>query len=153
MLPLGTQQKVIRLLGQNGRRLTSQKQVVLKILFEHDPSHLTVEEIYEYARKESFHVSIATVYKTVSFLEQENILHKIRIDDKRNCYELINPNEPEGHPHCICTKCGKTIGVMDEAVIQMLDACEQAIQTRYHFQINLRDILYYGLCKECRVKS
>ncbi|MFT9056129.1 MAG: Fur family transcriptional regulator [Ethanoligenens sp.] len=153
MLPVTTQQKVIRLLGQNGHRLTSQKQTVLKILFEHDRSHLTVEEIYGYAKEESSRVSIATIYKTISFLEQENVLHKIRIDNKSNCYELIHPNEPEGHPHCICTKCCKTIGIVDESVTRMLSVCEQAIKVHYHFQINLQDILYYGLCEECRKKS
>lgn len=153
MIPVTTQQKVISLLGEDGHRLTAQKQTVLKVLFEHDRAHMAVEEIYGYAKNQSSRISIATVYKAVSFLEQEKVLRKIRIDDKRNCYELIHPDEPQGHPHCICTKCGKTFGIIDDSVIQMFIACEQAIKTRYHFQINLQNILYYGLCEDCSSKA
>ena len=49
------------------------KQAVLNVLFEQDRAHMTVEQIYGYAKKQSSRISIATVYKTVSFLEQENV--------------------------------------------------------------------------------
>lgn len=149
MISSSTKDKIVSMLGENGRRLTTQKRLVLKILFEHNKEHLTVEKLYEYAKKESSHISIATVYKTVSVLEDENILRKIRIDDKCSCYELVDPDKPDEHPHCICRKCGKTIGIMDNSIIRMLNTCEQSIKERYHFQIDMQDILYYGLCEEC----
>lgn len=153
MISAPVQQKINGLLRKDGHRLTAQKQTVLRVLFEHDHGPLTVEEIYRYAQSRSSHISIATVYKVVAYLEQANILHKIRMDDKRNCYELIHPDEPQGHPHCVCTKCGKTVGIVDDSVTHILATCEQAIETRYHFQINLQNILYYGICEDCRSKS
>ena len=153
MMPVNAKEGIIRLLGADGHRLTAQKQAVLSILFEHDRAHMTVEKIYDYAKKQSPRISIATVYKTVSFLEQKNVLRKIRIDDKCSCYELIHPDEPQEHPHCICTKCGKTFGILDDSVMHMLSDCERAIGIRYHFQIDLQNILYYGLCEKCSGNS
>lgn len=147
---MDAQEKVLHLLKENGHRLTAQRRMVLEALFEHDRAHMTVEEIYQCARSQSPHISIATVYKAISFLEQANVLRKIRIDDKCSRYELVHPGEPEGHPHCICKKCGKTFGILDDSVMQMLSDCERTIGSRYHFQIDLQNILYYGLCETCR---
>jgi Fur family transcriptional regulator, ferric uptake regulator len=153
MISADAQQKILCLLGENGHRLTSQKRTVLRVLFTHDRDHMTVEEIYRYAKSQSPNISIATVYKAISFLEQTNVLHKIRTNDKCSCYELVHPGEPEGHPHCICTKCGKTFGIVDDSVMHMLSDCEQTIGSRYHFQIDLQNILYYGMCDKCRGDS
>lgn len=148
MMPMDAQQNVLNLLSENGHHLTTQKRSVLRVLFERDREHLTAEEIYGYAKSLSSRISIATVYKLISALEQANVLRRIRIDDKCGRYELIHPDEPD--PHCICKKCGKAFGIADDSVTQLLAACEQAIGDRYRFQIDLKDILYYGLCETCR---
>lgn len=153
MMPDNAQQNFLRLLGENGHRMTAQKHAVLQALFEHDRSHLTVEEIYECAKNILPSISIATVYRTVSFLEQAKVLRKLRMDDKHYCYELIHPDEPERHPHCICTKCGKTFGITEDSVAHLFTVCEQAIESHYHFRIDLQNILYYGLCETCHGRS
>lgn len=153
MMPADAQQDFLRIPGDHGHRLTVQKRAVLQALYEHDRSHMTVEEIYECAKNLLPSISIATVYRAVSFLEQAKVLRKLHTDEKRNCWELIHPDEPEGHPHCICTKCGKTFGIIDDSVIHMLAVCEQAIETQYHFRIDLQNVLYYGLCRTCLSQS
>lgn len=152
-MPAKAQQKILRLLGKNGRRLTVQRRTVLRVLFAHDRAHLTVEEIYQYAKSQSANISLATVYKTIASLEQMNVLCKIPIDDKCGRYELVHPDEPEGHPHCVCTKCGKVFGIVEDPVVHMLADCEQEIGFRYHFRIDRKNILYYGLCETCRAGS
>lgn len=146
------QQKILQLFGENGHRLTNQKRTVLQVLFEHDCEPMSVEEIYEHAKHQSVCISIATVYKAVSFLEHANVLQRIRADDKYNCYELNHSDEPEGHPHCICTKCGRVFGITDESIIRMLNLCKQTIKTDHHFQVDSQNILYYGLCGACGSK-
>lgn len=146
-------QKMIGLLGQEGHRLTPQKKAVIEILFAHDKENMTVEKIYEYTRSQYTHISIATVYKTISALERKGLLQKIRIDDKCSYYELICPDKPPWCPHCVCTECGKMIEIMDDSIIHILDICKQTIKTHYNFRIDIQNILYYGVCKECRAKS
>ena len=153
MMPANAQQKFVRLLGENGHRVTTQKHAVLQALFEHDRSHLTVEEIYECTKNILPSISIATVYRAVSFLEQAKVLRKLRTDDIHLCYELIHPDEPEGHPHCICTQCGKTFGITENSVVHMFTVCKQAIESRYHFRIDLQNTLYYGLCETCHGRT
>ncbi len=142
------QQKILQLFGENGHRLTNQKRTVLQELFEHDCE----PKIYEYAKRQSVCISIATVYKAVSFLEHANVLQRIRVDDKCNCYELNHFDEPEGHPHCICTN-AEGLGITDESIIRMLNLCKQTIKTDHHFQIDSQNILYYGLCGACGSKT
>lgn len=50
IIPFNTKKEVIRLLGTDGHRLIAQKHAVLNVLFEQDWAHVTVEQIYGYAK-------------------------------------------------------------------------------------------------------
>lgn len=143
------QNKIFAKLSENGNRMTYQRNEILKIFFEHDHEHLTADKVYEYSKKASPNISIATVYRTIQYLEKADILFKIKVNDKCSSYEILLPDEKEGHPHFVCKKCGKTIGIKDATIIHLLNKCEQAIKSTYDVNILEQNILYYGLCSEC----
>lgn len=153
MISLDEQNKILQLLSEKGYRINCQRREVLNVLFEHDDTHMTAEEIYEYAKKNSEKISIATVYRTVQLLEQVKVLLRIEMNDKCSHYELVHSGEKQEHPHFICTKCGKTIGIHDDLVMLLLNDCQNAICSNYSVDVDKQNILYYGLCAECRKNS
>ena len=86
-------------------RITPQRLAVLKVLAASD-GHPSVERIYETVRVQFPTTSIATIYKTVALLKQENEVIEISFPDGSNRYD---GNKPYPHPHLICTRCKKII--------------------------------------------
>jgi Fur family transcriptional regulator, peroxide stress response regulator len=85
-------------------RITPQRLAVLKVLAASD-GHPSVEQIYDTVRTQFPTTSIATIYKTVALLRQENEVLEISFPDGSNRYD---GKKPYPHPHLICTRCRKS---------------------------------------------
>ena len=81
-------------------RITPQRLAVLKVLAASD-GHPSVERIYDTVKAQFPTTSIATIYKTVALLKQENEVIEISFPDGSNRYD---GNKPYPHPHLICTR-------------------------------------------------
>ncbi len=153
MMPLEVQKRIQLKLQQNGHRLTCQRLTILNVLFDHDFDHMGAKEIYRDAKQHSSQISIATVYRTVLFLEEAGILNRIRTNDNHGRCELIHPDGQNGHPHLVCTRCKEPIDIVDNQIMRLLEACCDIIQSRYGFDIDAQNILYHGLCYQCRSRQ
>ncbi|TCS81852.1 Fur family transcriptional regulator [Pectinatus cerevisiiphilus] len=137
---------------KNGHRLTNQRRIVIEVILNHKTDHMTVEDIYESTKTISPNISLSTVYRIVDFLKQNNIIHKLQVDDDHYFYELINTEGSAIHPHFICKKCGKTIDILNEDILNHAAACQKNITSTYDFKIVSSTILYYGICSNCLEK-
>ena len=125
--------------------MTPQRMVILKVLSESD-DHPTVEQVYGQVRKDFPMTSLATVYKTVSMLKEENEILEINFGSFSSRYDAAKPFP---HPHLICLQCQKII----DPEVQMFNEISGELKQKYGFQIvNLR-VDYYGICPECQKKS
>jgi len=123
-------------------RITPQRLAVLKVLAA-SQGHPSVERIHETVRARFPTTSIATIYKTVALLKQENEVLEIGFPDGSNRYD---GNKPYPHPHLICTRCKKIIDP-DLSSLENL-AQEVAKETGFHIQSHRLD--FFGLCRECQ---
>jgi Fur family ferric uptake transcriptional regulator len=151
MVSLEDQEKMKAVLKKNGYKLTQQRLSILKVLFENDYEHMTVEEIYHVTKITFPKIGISTVYKSICCLEKSKILVKIKVNDSCSRYEFVHPNEQSGHPHLLCINCKKAIGIVDDEITCLLNKSKQLLKSRYSFEINSQSILYYGICRKCRI--
>ena len=135
-------QELKRRLKERGLKHSTQRELILKVLFE-AKGHLTPEEIYQEVRKSNHTIGLATVYRTLAFLEEEDLVHSLSFGSEGKKYEL---NRGEHHDHMICLRCGKIIEFYDDE----LERLQESIAQKAGFKLVTHQMHLYGLCKECQ---
>lgn len=122
-------------------RITIQRKLIIEAIKE--LGHATVQDISSYLEKNSFKLSLATIYRNIDVLESENYIQKVAIDVKDNYYE-ITPKEVN-HDHFICKKCGKIIDIVVEDNFKSFEDKDGNFYLDKH-------VTYYGICNSCKEK-
>jgi len=90
---------------EKGLKMTGQRRVIAQVLSEAS-DHPDVEEIHRRASAIDPKISIATVYRTVRLLEENDIIEKHDFGDGRARYEEATETH---HDHLIDIKNGRAI--------------------------------------------
>jgi Fe2+ or Zn2+ uptake regulation protein len=125
-----------------GRRLTSQRRLILEVLEESD-LHLDAEGLHDQARLRDPDVSLATVYRTLAVLKELGLVEQHRLGEERGHYEPVRDGP---HYHFTCLGCGRVIEFDTPLVAQIereLSAREGVRVTRAHLHLS-------GYCAECQ---
>lgn len=132
------------LIRQKGHRLTLQRRIVLDAVCA-CRGHATFQDIF--ARVQAEHVGIdpSTVYRTLDFLAELNLIVSSHIGDQR-VYEIAI-GQPSHH-HLVCRACGATVQLADDAVSAALEAIGRA----YGFTVEPNHLILHGLCPQCRAQ-
>ena len=132
------------LLKTNTLKFTKQRELILKFLYEND-GHYTPEEIYMLLKKSypDVNIGIATVYRTLTLLEDSGIASSISFGTQGKKYEL---GLKKHHDHLICTRCGKIIEFFDETIEER----QEKIAQKYHFKMQDHTMKIIGLCETCQ---
>lgn len=119
------------------RRNTRQRQIILEAVTGR-LDHPTVEQIYEDVKKVDESISLATVYRNLSILAEENKITNIRLKEG-NHYDL----RTDKHNHFMCENCGKVFDVpvkYDEKIDDVeIDG----------FKVIKHQTTFIGLCPKC----
>ena len=108
-------------------RMTDQRRVVARVIgAAHD--HPDVEELYLRAARVDPRISLATVYRTVKFLEAAGILEKLEFGDGRARYEDA---ERDHHDHLIDVNTGQVIEFVDPEI----EALQERIAARLGYRL------------------
>lgn len=92
-----------------GLKMTGQRRTILKVLGESE-DHPSVEAVYERAKKIDTSISIATVYRTLSLLDEMNLVIRHEFQEGHSRYEL----NWDHHHHLIDLETGKVIEFQSE---------------------------------------
>jgi len=105
------------IIKQKGMKYTEQREIILQILVELDDHH-NAEEIHRIIQEKypEQKIGIATVYRTLNFLEEVQLISSIPFGKDGKKYES-KPNEH--HDHMICTNCGKIIEFLDDNTVKI----------------------------------
>ena len=135
------------LLKSNNLKFTSQREAILKTLYE-NPDHFTPENLYLLIKEKypESNIGVTTVYRTLNLLEENNIATSISFGSAGKKFEL--GNKPH-HDHLICEKCGKIVEFEDEAIEQL----QEKIATLYHFKLTNHLMQLYGICQACQAQK
>ena len=132
------------LLKENTLKFTKQRELILKFLYEND-DHFTPEDIYMQLKQEypDVNIGIATVYRTLTLLEESGIVSSISFGAAGKKYEL---GLKKHHDHLICTSCGKIIEFLDETI----EAQQELIAKKFNFKMHDHTMKIVGLCENCQ---
>ena len=97
-------------------KYSKQRELILKTLQE-NVIHPTADEIYNIARKEMPSLSLATVYRNLNQLAENNVIRKIESLDGSVHFDHNLCN----HYHFICTKCHKVYDVPYDVAPDLAD--------------------------------
>ena len=132
------------IIKQKGMKYTEQRAIILQILVNLD-DHLNAEEIHSIIQQEhpAQNIGIATIYRTLNFLEEVNLISSISFGSEGKKYE---GNQKEHHDHLICTSCNKIVEFLDDSI----EKKQEDIACSNGFTITDHSMQIYGLCKDCQ---
>ncbi|WP_456488707.1 Fur family transcriptional regulator [Caminibacter pacificus] len=123
------------LLENSDLKTTPQRLAILKEL--DSKGHASIEEIYEDIKEMFPSISLATIYKNINALKEENIISEICLHQKPK-FEITK----DPHAHFICKKCGKVVDIpMDELLRPEMNE---------KYSDSEKELYIYGICEECK---
>lgn len=127
------------------RRMASRIQVLA--VLEPVNGHLPVAEIYQRVRDclpPGAHApDVATVYRTVTTLVEQGVLHALTLGGGVTTYGLATAP----HHHAVCTNCGTIIEVPAR---QLSSALEHAMAGSSFALSEAAGLTLHGLCPQCQ---
>lgn len=148
MTPICTSEDIQRItskLKKSGYKLTPQRQAIVDTILDSVGKHLTVEEIFDIVKKKRPEIGLATVYRTIVLMHEENLVTRLDLKDGTARYELTREDEHHTHHHLVCIKCSQVLEFMDD----LLDPIEEEIGKKYNFRVLDHSLKFYGICNEC----
>ncbi|MBN2037617.1 MAG: transcriptional repressor [Chitinispirillaceae bacterium] len=129
-------------LRNEGRRFTSQRELIVEKLFAID-SHFNIEELFREMRRKRIPVSRATVYRTIACLEKEGLIRRINFDEAHARYEVAVGGKH--HEHLVCNSCGSITEFSDDRFEEHI----QSIAASHGFRMYSHSVEIFGMCGDC----
>lgn len=140
-----TDQGALKVLRAEGKRVTGQRTLLLKIIRE-SKGHLDAGEIYRRARARDPRISLSTVYRNLNLLRDLGVITELHLDEEHHHYEL---REEAEHYHLICSNCDRVV----EFDSSSMGSTIERIGAEQGFLIEHVHIDLVGRCQECRAGS
>lgn len=127
-----------------GMKYTEQRAIILQLLVNLD-DHLSAEEVHEVLKKEhpEQNIGIATIYRTLNFLEEVDLISSISFGKDGKKYE---GKRKEHHDHLICTNCGTIVEFLSEDI----ERKQEEVAKNNGFKITDHTLQIYGICSQCQ---
>jgi len=129
-------QNINKLLAQTSLKSTPQRLAILKTIDK--CGHIGIDDIYVELKENFPSISLATIYKNIHSLKDENILSEIHPQNTKPKYEITKIP----HGHFVCQKCNNVYDFELQSVCNP-DLSEIA-------EIRASEVYLYGVCKKCK---
>lgn len=122
--------RLTQALRDNGVRVTRQREALLKVLTEAD-DHPDASELHRRAQVIDSTVSLATVYRTLTVLEREGVVHRHSFENGGARFEVADPGH---HDHIVDIDTGGIIEFHSEKIeeLQRQIAAEMGYEIVHH---------------------
>lgn len=123
--------------------MTAQRRLILETL-ESLTGHPSAEDVYLTVREADPSLNLSTVYRTLRWLQSENLLQGRLFEEDRRL-ERFDPAEPSEHYHFRCTCCKKVIEFDSQLVGKLREQFEASSGAR----VETGTVILYGQCAQC----
>ncbi len=114
----------------------------VKTLFSDADRHLwSIDELHAAVVRDLGAANYSTVFRAVSGLEKDGLIHRIDLGDGKVHYERAE----EHHEHIRCDSCGRVVEVPG----CVLEDAAAAVTTSTGFKVTSHQLLFGGVCPEC----
>lgn len=132
----------LEMLKQTGLKATPQRLCVLKCLSAH--THPSIDELYNLVKAEHPSISLATVYKNLSALIEQNLVVEISSPGLKTRYDIYEKE----HIHIVCKHCGAVSDIFSEDA--KMHEYQSHIETKVGSHLSgLSIIATIPNCKKC----
>ena len=128
------------------RRSTWQRGAIMDLL-ERSQVFLSAQQIHAELEEEGTKVGLATVYRNLQSLAEEDLVDTVRSDDGEALYRLCT-NEGHHH-HLVCRSCGKAV----EIAGSLFENWVHDIASANGFTKVEHVAEFFGLCNDCSQKQ
>ena len=125
-----------------GLKVTHQRTAIYGMLAATE-SHPSPEEVFDAVRPRLPSISLATVYKVLDLFHRKGFLRRVSTERQVARYDA----NVSTHQHLVCDGCGRIDDVLVELPEETLTG--PAIGG---FAVSRCDILFHGLCTDCRAQ-
>jgi len=123
------------------QRFTGQQRDMVRYIFSKH-NHFDADQLIDQMKQEGFHVSRATVYRTLTKLVDAGLLRRLNIGSRTH-YEH-DYGYPQ-HDHLYCQSCGRMIEFQSSEMERLLrDVCRE-----HQFQYQGHGFVIRGVCADC----
>ncbi len=122
------------------RRMTKQRKKILDVL-RSTKSHPTADWIYDQVKKDIPNISLGTIYRNLSVLEDMGEIIELNYGSSYSRYDA----NPENHYHFTCLSCGKVMDVD----LEMDCALNEKVANLIDGEVEYRRTEFFGYCSEC----
>ena len=139
--------ELMQLLKKSRLKFTRQREAILRALYENE-GHFSPEDIHRFVSDQNpdLNVGIATIYRTLTLLEEAGLAESISFGKDGKKYEI---GLKKHHDHLVCIQCGAIIEFTDDVIEER----QEAIARKYRFQMTDHTMKIVGLCEACQKKS
>jgi Fur family ferric uptake transcriptional regulator len=136
--------KLKQSITKNNMKHSKQREYIFETLIDME-HHSTPEELYDEIKIKNKAIGISTIYRTLSYLEKENLIKSISFGALGKKYEAVNQKQ---HDHIICNSCGEIVEFIDESI----NSIKEKILKTHNFRATKHGIELYGTCEVCQTK-
>ena len=135
---------MVQISRKEGERITRQRKLVLEEL-QKVCNHPTATQIHIMVSKRDPQIALATVYRSLDFLEERGLILKLKSKKQETRYD----GNVGSHCHLICENCDEIIDIFDIKKIKILSKELK----KSGFQPSFDHLELSGLCRKCKLKQ
>ena len=133
-------------LARKKLKFTSQRALIFDVFWTAE-NHVSPEELYGQVKEKDPSIGQATVYRTLKLLSDSTIAREVDFGDGVTRYEPYFGTSH--HDHLICTRCGKSVEVIDEKIEKL----QENLAAEHGFTLSGHSMYLYGECRHCKGKE
>ena len=107
--------------------------------------HPTADEVYGAVARIHPAISKATVYRNLGNMERRGLIARVKVPDGADRFDKTL----EKHYHIKCRECGKIYDVD----MPYLEGLEEQVTDKHGFDIDTHEIVFVGVCPDCKIKK
>ena len=140
-----TQKQLVAKLRPLGIRLTPQRLAIAEVVVN-SADHPSVKQIYERVQAFFPYVTIATVYSTLTMLEQAGVVRELPFQRQSRYDSSLEP-----HANLVCLGCSTVVDadVGQETVVEL----GELVARETDFEVASQRVDFYGWCSGCGAKQ
>lgn len=136
---------IITDIQSRGHRMTKTRRAILEILSD---TQLPIDAIQlsTLLLKKGLSVHKTTIYRELTFLVQENVVHEIQFGVDKTFFEIIQEGTHGHHHHIRCIQCNV---IQEVRIPNELATATKHIEEQTQFHVIDHSLEFIGLCPQC----
>lgn len=105
-------------------------------------THPTAEAVYQAVVQDFPRISLATVYRNLTLLEETGQVQRIPCNDAKDHFDA----DTSEHPHFVCKTCGAVI----DLAMDNLEFLHTLANQGFDGDIEHSQVIFFGVCPACK---